>query len=69
MISHFQFKNMYNNKQLPGWVFSFYFKGIKYEGNYHKNGEIEWIGQSPGEENQEFIKKQIHELMLFHVYE
>jgi hypothetical protein len=67
VIQHFQFKNMYKNKKLPGWVFSFYFEGTKYNGNYHKNGDIEWDKLVPPKEDT--IKKQIHELMLFHVYE
>lgn len=69
MIQHFQFKSMYENKKLPGWTFSFYFKGTQYEGSYHKNGSIEWKEAAPPSNDEELIKKQIHELMLFHVYE
>ncbi|BCB02905.1 YheE family protein [Bacillus sp. KH172YL63] len=69
MIQHFQFKNMFENTQLPGWTFSFYFGGTKYAGNYHKDGRIEWTGPVPAEEKEESLKKQLHELMLFHVYE
>ncbi len=58
---------MFPNKNLPGWTFSFYHSGMRYDGNYHKNGEIEWTGHIPPAE--EDLKKQIHELMLFHVYE
>ncbi|TMU88210.1 hypothetical protein FGG79_08960 [Bacillus sp. BHET2] len=69
MIQHFQFKNMFENKQLPGWTFSFFFNGVKYTGNYHKDGRIEWTGATPPEEKEDTLKKQLHELMLFHVYE
>lgn len=69
LIQHFQYKNMYENKQLPGWTFSFYFSGMKYEGNYHKNGNIEWTGNIPPANKEEDLKKQLHELMLYHVYE
>ena len=69
MIQHFQFQSMYENKKLPGWTFSFYYQGTKYNGSYHKNGTIEWKDGQPPASDEETIKKQIHELMLFHVYE
>jgi hypothetical protein len=69
MIQHFQFKSMYENKKLPGWTFSFYYDRKRYEGSYHKNGTIEWKDTAPPASDEEVIKKQIHELMLFHVYE
>jgi hypothetical protein len=69
LIQHFQYKSMYENKQLPGWTFSFYYSGLKYEGNYHKNGSIEWTNHVPPADKEEDLKKQLHELMLFHVYE
>ncbi|WP_201715390.1 YheE family protein [Rossellomorea arthrocnemi] len=69
MIQHFQYKSMFENKQLPGWTFSFYFRGTKYTGTYHKDGRIEWNGTFPPAEKEEDLKKQLHELMLFHVYE
>ncbi|MGG3739130.1 DUF5342 family protein, partial [Aeribacillus pallidus] len=39
----------------------------KYEAIYHQNGQIEWETAVP--EKEEEIKKHIHELMLFHVYD
>ncbi|WP_044337808.1 YheE family protein [Rossellomorea aquimaris] len=69
MIQHFQYKNMFENKQLPGWTFSFYFSGLKYQGNYHKDGRVEWTGPTPPVEKEEILIKQVHELMLFHVYD
>ncbi|MEI5906410.1 YheE family protein [Bacillus spongiae] len=69
MIQHFQYKSLYENNQLPGWGFSFYFKGIKLTGNYLKNGDIEWTSPKPSKEDEEKIRQYIHDLMLFHVYE
>jgi hypothetical protein len=66
MILHFQYQSLYNQK-LPGWHISFYYRGKKYEAIYHHNGQIEWETAVP--EKEEEIKKHIHELMLFHVYD
>lgn len=70
MISHFQLKPLYKNNQLPGWHLSFYYKGKSYKAVYHKDGKIEW-GESSSfaEEEKQKIEAQIHELMLFHVYD
>ncbi|MDQ0268969.1 YheE family protein [Cytobacillus purgationiresistens] len=69
MLTHFQFKPLYDNKQLPGWKFSFYFHKQKYNGVYHPDGKIEWTSGAPEAVNIEQVKSQIHELMLFHVYD
>ena len=69
MITHFQFKPLFENKDMPGWHFSFYFKKLKYAGIYHQNGDIEWTSEHPSEEYIEQLKSQIHELMLFHIYD
>jgi hypothetical protein len=68
MISHFQFQSIYEKQQLPGWSFSFYYQKQKFTGIYHPNGKIEWTSAVP-QENESSLKGQIHELMLFHVYE
>ncbi|CAM3514650.1 YheE family protein [Cytobacillus oceanisediminis] len=68
MLTHFQFKPLYENKQLPGWTFSFYFKKQKITGIYHPDGKIEWTSGKPASREEE-LKSQIHELMLFHVYD
>lgn len=68
MILHFQYKPLYH-KKLPGWKFSFYYKSKKIEGIYNQNGKIEWLLGRPDEQIEEDLKKQIHELMLFHVYD
>lgn len=67
MLQHFSFKPMFENKQLPGWTFSFFYKQARYSGEYKQDGTILWVGETPSDE--ENLKKMIHELMLFHVYE
>lgn len=67
MLQHFSFKSMYENTDLPGWTFSFYFENKRYKGEYLPNGQINWIGETPEEEDN--LKKMIHELMTFHVYD
>ncbi|WP_026560349.1 YheE family protein [Bacillus sp. J37] len=69
MITHFQYKPMFIQAHLPGWRISFYFRGAHYDGVYHKNGQIEWGSQKPPKEAETDLQSQIHELMLFHVYE
>ncbi|WP_210364685.1 YheE family protein [Bacillus sp. REN3] len=69
MITHFQFKPLFANKEMPGWRFSFYHNKLKYTGMYHRNGDIEWTSNKPPEQYEEALKTQIHELMLFHVYD
>ncbi|RFU64367.1 YheE family protein [Bacillus sp. V59.32b] len=69
MITHFQWKPLFKDKNLPGWRISFYFKQQSFQGIYHKNGEIEWTGAQPPSEDEASVKSMIHELMLFHVYE
>lgn len=69
MLQHFQFKPLFTNKQLPGWKIQFYYDKQKYECLYLQNGTIEWSSHEPPAQNQKDIKGQIHELMLFHVYE
>ncbi|MFT4417073.1 YheE family protein [Fredinandcohnia humi] len=69
MISHFQWKPLFKSRKIPGWSFSFFLHGIKYTGTYNKDGSIDWNGVQPDSSILEDITKQIHELMLFHVYE
>lgn len=68
MLQHFQFKPLYENKNIPGWDFSFYFKKQRVTGIYHQTGKIEWTMNIPEQEDMEALTSQIHELMLFHVY-
>lgn len=69
MITHFQLQPLYQNSQLPGWKFSFYFKKHKFSGIYHQSGTIEWTSAQPDKEDEQQLAKHVHELMLFHVYE
>ncbi|MBP2241048.1 hypothetical protein J2Z40_001610 [Cytobacillus eiseniae] len=69
MLTHFQYKKLYENTQIPGWNFSFYFKKQKFNGIYHQNGKIEWTSSTPNAEDEVKVIEQIHELMLFHVYD
>lgn len=49
---------------------NFYFQKKQMEGIYHPDGSIEWTTPHSFDANTEnLIKKQIHELMLFHVYD
>lgn len=67
MLQHFNYKPMYENTQLPGWTFSFLYQSKRYSGEYLPDGTIVWTGNTPSEEEK--IKKMIHELMIFHVYD
>lgn len=67
MIQHFSFKPLFENTQLPGWSISFFYKQKRYTAEYLKDGSIIWVGDAPQEEDN--VKKMIHELMLFHVYD
>jgi len=67
MIQHFSFKPLFENSQLPGWSISFFYQRERYTAEYLKDGVIQWKGSIPP--NEEEIKKMIHELMLYHVYD
>lgn len=67
MIQHFSFKPLFENAQLPGWTISFFYKSERYVAEYEKDGSIKWIGPSPSDE--ENVKKLIHNLMLYHIYD
>jgi hypothetical protein len=69
MLMHFQFKPLFENKHIPGWNFSFYYNKQRFTGIYHQSGRIEWTTITPNHEDLEALTSQIHELMLFHVYE
>ncbi|KKB35628.1 YheE family protein [Bacillus thermotolerans] len=67
MLLHFQYKPLYKEQKLPGWSFSFYYHKQRLTGNYFSDGTIEWLSDIPQEREQ--LEQQIHELMLFHVYD
>lgn len=69
MLQHFQYKPLYKDKNLPGWKFYFYYKKQRLSGNYLKDGAIEWLPVAPGEADRKQLEQQVHELMLYHVYD
>jgi hypothetical protein len=69
MLTHFQYKPLFENKNIPGWNFSFYYKKQRYSGIYQQSGKIEWTSNKPEQDDIDKVTSQIHELMLFHVYE
>ncbi|MED1757434.1 YheE family protein [Bacillus subtilis] len=69
MISHFSWKPLFPKEKLPGWKISFYYKGTHYESIYHKSGEIEWGDLFPARADEPALTNEIHELMLFHIYD
>lgn len=68
MIQHFKFKPLFENTALPGWHISFYHDRVYYEGAYKADGTIECIVPKD-EQFTDQIKKDIHGLMSFHVYD
>jgi hypothetical protein len=66
MLQHFSYKPMYAGS-LPGWTFSFFHKQERFTGDYMPDGTIVWTSGTPSDE--ENVKKMVHELMTFHVYE
>lgn len=69
MIQHFSFKPLYENMQLPGWALSFFYMQKRYQAEYKKDGDIQFIGEAPSVDELANVEKMIHELMLFHVYD
>jgi Family of unknown function (DUF5342) len=69
MLTHFQYKPLYKNEALPGWEFSCFYKKQKRSGRYLQDGKIEWLINPPEQDDRNQVESQIHELMLFHVYD
>ncbi|WP_243385861.1 YheE family protein [Bacillus kexueae] len=69
MITHFQWKPLLKQSNLPGWRISFFFNGVHYDAIYHRSGQIEWGQTIPPKDKEQLIIEQIHELMLFHIYD
>ncbi|WJY27687.1 MULTISPECIES: DUF5342 family protein [Sporosarcina] len=67
MLQHFKVQPMFAGGQLPGWTFSFHLGPDRYTGDYLPDGTIRWTGSIPDDEDK--VKKMVHELMIFHVYE
>ncbi|MBM7683407.1 hypothetical protein JOD43_003587 [Pullulanibacillus pueri] len=47
---------------------SFFYKGQLYNGIYHYDGQIDW-DERPDEADIKKLTTQVHEFMLFHVYD
>ena len=69
MIQHFSYRSLFPDRRLPGWKFSFYYNRTRMEGVYHADGRIEWTGAAPGKTDEANLQKQIHDLMIYHVYD
>lgn len=69
LLMHFQFKPLFKNQNIPGWSFSFYYKKQRYTGIYNQTGKIEWTLVPPLQEEVDWLTSQVHELMLYHVYD
>ncbi|MBS4218138.1 DUF5342 family protein [Bacillus sp. FJAT-49711] len=69
MLQHFQIRSLFDEKELPGWIFSFYYQQCKYNGTYHSNGKIEWQSEPPDKASLMNVEKQIHDLMIYHIYD
>ncbi|MFC7391658.1 DUF5342 family protein [Scopulibacillus cellulosilyticus] len=69
MITHFTYKPFLTKSRKTDFQFSFFFNGMPYQGIYHYNGKIEWTTNEPEKAFLKDITSQIHELMLYHVYD
>lgn len=67
MIQHFTYEKLYKG-ELPGWRISFYYNREKINAIYHGDGDIE-IESPQAYELSPQLKKNINELMLYHVYD
>lgn len=69
MLQHFTFQPILTKKRRHNYRFSFFHQGMHYRGLYHYNGKIEWNEPEPSAGEQSALESQIHELMLFHVFD
>lgn len=69
MLLHFQIKSLFPNQYVAGWMFSFYFNQTKYEGIYQADGQINWTSSKPDSLYIDKVQKQIHDLMIYHIYD
>ncbi|MBB6449555.1 hypothetical protein HNR44_001504 [Geomicrobium halophilum] len=68
VLTHFQFKTLKNNWISKKWKVSFFHQGKLCEGIYLQDGTIEWENK-PSVEQLEKVEMQVHDLMLYHIYE
>ncbi|WP_096201502.1 DUF5342 family protein [Bacillus sp. FJAT-45350] len=69
MISHFNWKERDATLIKKEIQFSFFFKGEYYQGMYYSDGTITWTERQPDGQAKENLEMQIHDLILYHVYE
>ncbi|WP_078390813.1 DUF5342 family protein [Shouchella patagoniensis] len=69
MLVHFQYKALTVFGRKQKWAFSCYFESRFVSGIYHYNGDILWQTGPHDPTKQELLKKAVHDLMLYHVYE
>lgn len=70
MFQHFTIQPFLSKKsRRKNYQFSFFYQNIHYHGIYNYNGAIEWIHPIPKESDRSDLESQVHELMLFHVYD
>ncbi|WEG12056.1 DUF5342 family protein [Pullulanibacillus sp. KACC 23026] len=69
MFTHFTYQPFIaSESRRREYQFSFYYKGTYFQGIYHFDGSIDWQNE-PDEADKKALISQIHELMLYHVYE
>lgn len=69
MFQHFTYKPILSKERRTNYRISFFFRGTQHRALYHYNGEIEWFDPAPSEKDRGNLESQVHELMLFHVYD
>ncbi|MFS0613640.1 DUF5342 family protein [Lederbergia ruris] len=69
MFQHFQVQTILPNQQHLGWKFSFFYKQRKISGLYYPNGQIHWESPLTFLESRDKLEKQVHDLMIFHIYD
>ncbi|GEK35385.1 DUF5342 family protein [Kurthia sibirica] len=67
MIQHFTYERLYAG-ELPGWRISFYYNRIKHDALYLGDGTIEMVHPLEAKLSSK-VKQDLHELMVFHIYD
>ena len=68
MLTHFQFKTLKDNWIRKEWKISFFYRGKHCSGIYAQDGAIHWQ-MKPPEEDLKKVEMEVHDLMLYHIYE
>ncbi|WP_085522034.1 DUF5342 family protein [Tuberibacillus sp. Marseille-P3662] len=70
MLTHFTYQPFFSSEnRRREYQISFFYHGKPYRAIYHYNGEVDWQTATPPDSEIEPIMSQLHELMLFHVYD